>query len=330
MPSSRNPRSRKIVWLAALFLALPLLAQDMRPLSSALAKSITASGRKTVAVIDFTDLQGNVTELGRFLAEEFSIDLLADAKGFEVIDRTHLKAILQEHKLATTGLIDPQTARKLGQIAGVDTLVTGTIIPLGDSVRLTAKVLDTSTARMVGASTADIPKTRAIEELLAKGIGSSQASTLSENRTTSDARAGGGPFSVEENDLLFVLKSCRRSGRALSCVGSVTNKSDRRLSVYFGSGVQVVDDLGNQYKYEPPGNIKATLQFGRDLSEQLEPSLPVKFSMSVNDIDPAATRVNIILSYGAAVPGKEPLRVVWMGEVFPDKLTFRNVPIQQR
>jgi len=63
-------------------------AQDMRPLSSALAKSITASGRKTVAVIDFTDLQGNVIELGRFLAEELSIDLLADAKGFEVIDRT--------------------------------------------------------------------------------------------------------------------------------------------------------------------------------------------------------------------------------------------------
>src|SRR5713101_2416494 len=105
--------------------AVQLFAQDMKTVSSSLASRIAASGRKTVAVVDFTDLQGNVTELGRFLAEELSVDLVGDAKGFEVIERTQLKVILQEHKLATTGLIDPQTARKLGQIAGVDALVTG-------------------------------------------------------------------------------------------------------------------------------------------------------------------------------------------------------------
>lgn len=149
-----------------------MVSQDVKTLSSTLAKSITASGRRNVAVVDFTDLQGNVTELGRFLAEEFSVDLLGEAKGFEVIDRTHLKAILQEHRLATTGLIDPQTARKLGQIAGVDALVTGTIVPLGDSVRLSAKVLDTNTAKMLGAATAEIPKTKTVEELLQRGIGS--------------------------------------------------------------------------------------------------------------------------------------------------------------
>jgi len=55
------------------------------------------------------DLQGNVTELGRFLAEELSGALVNDSRGFRVIDRAHLKAILQEHKLAATGLIDPQT-----------------------------------------------------------------------------------------------------------------------------------------------------------------------------------------------------------------------------
>src|SRR5712664_1113351 len=138
----------------------PALAQDLKTVSSSLSSRIAASGRKTVAVIDFTDLQGNVTELGRFLAEELSVDLVNDARGFEVIDRTHLKSILQEHKLATTGLIDPQTARKLGQIAGVDALVTGTITAFGDSVRLSAKVLDTSTAKIIAASTADVPKTK--------------------------------------------------------------------------------------------------------------------------------------------------------------------------
>src|SRR5437879_3154441 len=145
--------------------AMPLSAQDMKPLSSLLAKSISASRRKTVAVVDFTDLQGNVTELGRYLAEDLSVDLVGDAKGLEVIERNQLKVILQEHRLFATGLIDPQTARKLGQIAGVDALVTGTITAFGDTVRLSAKILDTQTAKMLGAATSDIPKTKAIEDL---------------------------------------------------------------------------------------------------------------------------------------------------------------------
>ena len=125
--------SRKALLFLVAIAAMPLSAQDMKPLSSQLAKSISASGRKTVAVVDFTDLQGNVTELGRFLAEELSVDLVGDAKGYEVIERNQLKVILREHQLSATGLIDPQTARKLGQFAGVDALVTDQldIIPPG-------------------------------------------------------------------------------------------------------------------------------------------------------------------------------------------------------
>src|SRR5437867_8723462 len=97
----RRKHQRRIgfcaVAILTAMLALPGLAQDLKPVSASLAGRIAASGRKTVAVVDFTDLQGNVTELGRFLAEKLSVDLVGDAKGFEVIDRTHLKSILQEH-----------------------------------------------------------------------------------------------------------------------------------------------------------------------------------------------------------------------------------------
>jgi hypothetical protein len=108
-------------------------------------------------------------------------------KDFEVIDRTHLNIVLQEYKLASTGIINPQTAKKLGEIVGVQALVTGSITPFGDSVRLSAKVLDVSTARMIGGFSADIPRTKAVEELLAKGISSSGAGAPP---TASQAAAG--------------------------------------------------------------------------------------------------------------------------------------------
>jgi len=324
--------SLEFALLLAAITAVPVFAQDMKTVSSSLASRIAASGRKTVAVIDFTDLQGNVTELGRFLAEALSVDLVNDARGFEVIDRTHLKSILQEHKLATTGVIDPQTARKLGQIAGVDALVTGTITPLGDSVRLSVKVLDTTTARMIGAYSVDVPKTRAIEELLAKGIGGSQPSSGPEP-------AGGGQaakaVSVEENDLLFVLRVCRRSGSVLSCAGSITNKAGERRQASLSSDyTQVVDDLGNSYKVRRVGfgnadqsQEQVTIGRGaalgaaigaqrRQEEQELEPDLPINFFLSIDGVKPAASRINIVLAYS-----------VGLGFA---KVTLRNVPIQQK
>ena len=169
---------RKLIIISLTFFAFLFLISDsliayereIKSLSSAMAEKIVRAGKKTIAVVDFVDLQGNVTELGRFLAEEFSGAFADAGKGFEVVDRTHLKRILAEHKLATTGLIDPQTAKKLGQIAGVDALITGTITPFGDSIRISVKVLDTGTAKVIGASSGDIAKTKAIEELLSRGI----------------------------------------------------------------------------------------------------------------------------------------------------------------
>ena len=91
--------------------------KEINRLSATMAEKITQAGKSRVAVVDFTDLQGNVTELGRFIAEEFSVSLAGAGKGFKVVDRVYLKSIIKEHKLSATGLIDPTTARKLGKIA---------------------------------------------------------------------------------------------------------------------------------------------------------------------------------------------------------------------
>ena len=230
----------------------------MKPLSSFLAERITASARKTVAVTDFTDLQGNVTELGRFLAEELSVALAGNARTFEVIDRTHLKALLQEHKLSATGLIDPQTARKLGQIAGVDALVTGTITAFGDSVRLSAKVLDTSTAKIIGASTTDVPKTKAIEELLGRGIGNGPETTDTATPSAHPIIPGPQIRIQKEDSFAFELKSCQRSGTTVTCRLSVINEGeDRNLLLgaarHFAcptASSRIFDDLGNEYTAE--------------------------------------------------------------------------------
>ena len=41
-------------------------AQEIRGITDKLSESLSRSGKKKVAFVDFTDLQGNVTELGSY------------------------------------------------------------------------------------------------------------------------------------------------------------------------------------------------------------------------------------------------------------------------
>jgi TolB-like protein len=174
------------VILLSLMLAVPSWAyeKEINTLSDTMADKISKAGRTTVAVVDFTDLEGNVTQLGRFIAEEFSTALAGAGKGFKVVDRTHLNSIIKEHKLSATGLIDPKTARKLGEIIGVQALITGTLTPFGDNVRIAVKILDTSTAEVIDAVRGNLAKTKAIDELLDKGIASVQTTRKRKTKST--------------------------------------------------------------------------------------------------------------------------------------------------
>ncbi len=143
---------------------------ELNSMSQGLTRDIIKSGKKRVAVVDFTDLKGNITELGRFISEELSVNLTRNSSRYEVIDRAHLKAIMTEQKFAASGLVDPQTIKEIGKIAGVDLLVTGLLTPFGDSIRISCKILSTKTAKVLNARKVDIAKTRSIENMLAQGL----------------------------------------------------------------------------------------------------------------------------------------------------------------
>jgi TolB-like protein len=221
--------------LAALLVASPAGAyqQEVKATAKSIGEKLAKSGKKTVAVVDFTDLQGNATELGRFLAEQVSIALATDAAGLEVVDRTHLKALMQEHRLSATGLIDPQTARKLGQIAGVQALLTGTLTAFGDSVSLSVKALDTATAKILAAHATDVPKTKAVEELLSRGIGSPEPSTrgTSVGSPSSKARASTGKAkpTYEGASYVVTVESARKAGKTMTVEAGVKNATGKEM-----------------------------------------------------------------------------------------------------
>jgi len=217
--------------------------KEVGVLVTTISEKISEAGKKTVAVADFTDLQGNVTELGRFIAEQVSIGLVGSEKKYEVIDRLHLKTLMAEHKLSSSGIIDPKTAKKLGEIAGADAIITGTITPFSDVVKISIKVLAVDTAKIIAASSVDIPKTKAIEELLGKnieGTSSTSSSTSTSSQTKSIQKVTSGDFSFE-------LKEVKAIGNSLTFILSVVNTSPEDIEVCLKGG-RFFDNSGNEYK----------------------------------------------------------------------------------
>lgn len=269
--------------------------KEINSLCTAIGDKITKTGKKTVAVVDFTDLQGNITELGRFLAEELSVDLTNTAINFEVIDRAHLKSILAEHKLSLSGLIDPNNVKKLGQIAGVDAIITGTVTPFGDSIRVSSKVITTDSAKVLGASKCDIAKTKAIDELLAKGI---ETRVEASPATVSSAPAPKpvmGKQSVEVENFLFELQGCRLSGQSVTCALMITNKSkDRNASIYANASAEsrFFDNAGNQFTANMAklGNKEATDRVDNMLVE----NVPTKVVLTFGNVDSQPESISLL------------------------------------
>jgi len=285
--------------------------KEIRELSSVMAENIAKAGKTRIAVVDFTDLQGNVTELGRFIAEELAVALLEKKQGFEIVDRTHLQTLIKEHKLSATGLIDPATAQKLGQIAGVDALVTGSITPFGDSIRITVKILDITTAKLIGAVAANIPKTKAIEELLDKGIGNGfqmDTGSAASSDTISSGKA------VEVDGFIFKPGICTRKGSDIVCNISIMNNGDedRELTIYSSiAQSSLVDNWGNKYEIGVKiGNRGTGFGWG-ELKEKFLPKLFVNVSFIAKDIKPEATHCTAIIGI----------------ENFKSLVSVRNIPI---
>jgi len=111
---------RPFPWI--LFLLLILL--------TAHGNTWAASGKTRLAVIDFEqkapqEFQGK--QIGEIVAE-WLITSLVNTGRFEVVERAQLQKILKEQQLGMTGMINQDTAAKVGELLGVKVIITGSVI----------------------------------------------------------------------------------------------------------------------------------------------------------------------------------------------------------
>jgi TolB-like protein len=223
------------------------IEQELTELAAKLATLTAANGKKKVTVLDFTDLQGNASELGKYVAEELTVNLVMVKTNFAVLDRANLRKILAEHKLTATGLVDPENAKKLGQFAGVDALILGTIIPKGQKTAVTAKIITTDTAEIVGAGKAEFTTDETVKHLESRPA-VDQPAAEETGKAKPKVIKTFGDLRVEVMSLKIVNQ------REYRLVVQLTNQHPKRSlwvaaqTAYYGEMTGVVtDSAGNQF-----------------------------------------------------------------------------------
>ena len=230
---------------------------EMAGLADKVGKALVAKGCKNVAAVDFTDIQGQPTVLGRFLSEQLTARIVATTN-VSMLDQVQIKHILALQNLTVEATLDPENARKLRDSADVDTILEGTVSDIDDGIRLTVKAVSTSTNQIIAAGWITFTKTRTIQDIEHQSISSAAVSEVGES-----AAPGGvsSPNYVEDNPLAtkdlgplrVVLKSVAEVApggqrRGLQVLIEFTNR-DTQNSIM----VAINGQAQNQYSQAPVG-----------------------------------------------------------------------------
>jgi TolB-like protein len=140
--------------------AAPLVQADpLDTIADHLAKGATKLSSRKIAVLAFSYPDGGISS-GSSLVAEGLMSRLVGRKGISVIERSQLAKLLSETKLELSGVTESSGTQKLGQILGVDAIVTGTLVDLRQNqTTVNARLIGSATGEVLAAITEQIDRT---------------------------------------------------------------------------------------------------------------------------------------------------------------------------
>ncbi len=137
--------------LTAMLAALPAHADGYKAMARDLAADAKKAGVSRVAVMPFEAADGSSSRDGWNISEKLVTQLVRTGK-VQTLERSMLKALMDEHRLGRTGALDPATLRKLGHVLSAEGIITGSFVTIGREVVVNARLINVETGVIVAAS----------------------------------------------------------------------------------------------------------------------------------------------------------------------------------
>jgi hypothetical protein len=208
--------------------------------SASLIEQISSQQKKSIAIIDFNSPAGNVSALGKSLANKLRINIAKDAQNITIVNRSVLKKALAEEQLFKDGIIDPATAKEI-KFKGIDALLIGEIYDYGNDYSIELQLIDTETSDIIGGDYLTLPKTESLKRLndqvlVLQASTNISSSASKQNTTALPDRESFYPIERVLGDLRVKILDIKSTGNGLTIDLKIFNDLDvpAEIGIYVG------------------------------------------------------------------------------------------------
>lgn len=233
-------------------------------LTNDIIASMEKGNKKSIAIVNFTNIDDSKTKLERYISEELTTKMFMKGK-FNIIERNLMEKVMEENQLSISGIMDENTAKMLGKILGVDAICTGSITDFGTTIKINSRLISTETGLIYSAASIKIIKDDDLVNLM-KPVGTSNAEksavrTKKETKNVGTVETGSkkngnvtvdissGAPAVSFNDSLIAYWSFDDEGRDAS-----GNKNDLAVDKIFSRNNYKDGMKGKSYEFTTSWN----------------------------------------------------------------------------
>ncbi|MEL6720848.1 MAG: CsgG/HfaB family protein [Bacteroidota bacterium] len=234
-----------------LFIKLSSTAQSLldKELSTIANDLVTQVGQKmsgqNIAIGNFVNAKDEPSDLGKYLAEEFSYTLVNQAKDFRIVDRMQFKKLLEEAQLGNRGMTDPSSVQKLGRLKGITAVIYGKLIPVGNYLRIYIKVVILESQINEVTIKGDLTLLPALRSLM--GNGSETTPTLDSRKEKNNSQSS--PLISTTNQHIKIdFISYEHFGDFLECKIRITSIGKNENFAIQISNTKLINQHGKYYR----------------------------------------------------------------------------------
>lgn len=301
-----------------------------------IASTFSQAGEgKTIAVLEFPNLEDQTSNLSRFISERLTTELVrALMPRGRVVERRQVLQVLTERGLAQANLTSDQILQ-VGQLLGADAVVLGTLAVVGQNVVLNARLVTVPGGDVAAADLLDLPAPAEILALAQTGLPGprltpettepegnppldldTSSTPDSGVQTKSFPSPGSDPAAIKDlGDLTFRLLQCRGRGTSVLCAFTITaTASDGTYRPGCGGTSRLYDETGQE------SSASHLVLAGQRITSWSEPTLvqgvitPGEYFFT--NTRPAAQRISL-------------LRLHFCSSGNNYTIEFRDLPIQR-
>jgi len=254
------------------------IASEPKPETETRDDRLEALRRRPVAVLPFDTAAQDAGRawMREGLAEVLGADLVQHTD-LVLVERAQLGNALLETKLAQLGFTDDRATAALGRLVRAGTLVAGAVLPEGDSLRLSLRLLDAEQATVLAAATRPTTDERLLADLREAALELLGAASFVDPDAAEALRASRVPGTGTVRDLMKArVLAATRSAEAKALYAKAV-REDPACARLFDDLQREFSDVSATVAVLPFANVTGAPEdawMGRGAAEALSSDLP--------------------------------------------------------